>query len=65
MENFPVPLLCHFCAKMCQNMQVVAKKKPRYTDILTVYRGFILVDGKELESELNNDISNKNAVAVY
>ena len=49
-KNFPVPLLCHFCAEMCQKIQVAAKKKPRYTYILSVYRGFILVDGKELES---------------
>ena len=46
---FPVPLLCHFCAKMCQNMQVDANKKPRYTDILTVYRGFILVSHRRFE----------------
>ena len=49
-KNFPVPLLCHFCAEMCQKIQVAVKKKPRYTYILSVYRGSILVDGKELES---------------
>lgn len=64
-----VYLLCRLCVSEAYRSDtyryIETKKNHDALPFLASHRGFILVDGKELESELNNDISNKSAVAVY
>lgn len=64
-----VYLLCRLCVSKAHQSStyryIETKKNHDVLPFLASHRGFILVDGKELESESNNDISNKSAVAVY